>query len=407
MEPIELLTTGVAVGGAGIARDEDGRVVFVEGALGGERVVADIVESRKSFRRARLVQVIEPSADRIEPVCPEVANGCGGCDLPYATTSGQRATKAAMVSDSLRRVGRIDDHPDIDPGPDLAGAGFRTTVRAGVSGGRAGLRRRHSHDLVDVSSCRVAHPLVEELLVDGRFGGNDEVTIRVGARTGERMVVADRPDDVSVPPGVVVVGRHGGAMAEPSGTRRGADHLHEEVAGSRFRISPRSFFQTRADGAEALVEVVGDLVEATGPTERTLVDLCCGVGLFAATLGASFGHVVAVESNRSAIADARVNLAGLEAPVDIVPSTFERWRPRSADVVIADPSRAGLGRAGVERVAATGAPTVVLVSCDAGSLGRDAGLMVSHGYRLASVTLVDLFPDTSHVEVVTSYRRSE
>lgn len=378
-DPLDLVTTGVAVGGAGIARDGDGRVVFVEGALVGERVSVEIVETKKSFRRGRVLDVLEPAPGRVLPSCPEIANGCGGCDLAHASHAAQREMKAAMVADSLRRLGRLADLPDIDPGPDLATTGFRTTIRAAVVDGRAGLRHRRSHDVVTVASCEVAHPVVEGMLVNGRYGDADEVTIRVGANTGEQamFVGGSEPDEGTV--------------------------IHEEIAGRRFRISPRSFFQTRADGAAALVSVVD---EAIGPDPTgTLVDLCSGVGLFAATIGDRFDRVVTVESNRSSVADARVNLAHLGDRVAVRSSTFERWTPEPADVVIADPSRAGLGRAGVANVAATGAPLVVLISCDAGSLGRDAGLLTAAGYRLDAITLVDLFPNTAHVEVVSTYRR--
>ena len=378
-DPLDLVTTGVAVGGAGIARDGDGRVVFVEGALVGERVSVEIVETKKSFRRGRVLDVLEPAPGRVLPSCPEIANGCGGCDLAHASHAAQREMKAAMVADSLRRLGRLADLPDIDPGPDLATTGFRTTIRAAVVDGRAGLRHRRSHDVVTVASCEVAHPVVEGMLVDGRYGDADEVTIRVGANTGEQamFVGGSEPDEGTV--------------------------IHEEIAGRRFRISPRSFFQTRADGAAALVSVVD---EAIGPDPTgTLVDLCSGVGLFAATIGDRFDRVVTVESNRSSVADARVNLAHLGDRVAVRSSTFERWTPEPADVVIADPSRAGLGREGVANVAATGAPLMVLISCDAGSLGRDAGLLTAAGYRLDAITLVDLFPNTAHVEVVSTYRR--
>jgi 23S rRNA (uracil1939-C5)-methyltransferase len=113
---------------------------------------------------------------------------------------------------------------------------------------------------------------------------------------------------------------------------------------------------------------------------------------------------MAVEGTASAIRDAQVNLADLDE-VTIVKADVARWRPSPADLVVADPARSGLGRAGAERVAATGARRVVLVSCDAASLGRDAGLLAGHGYRLVEATLVDLFPHTPHVEVVSRFDR--
>jgi tRNA/tmRNA/rRNA uracil-C5-methylase (TrmA/RlmC/RlmD family) len=305
--------------------------------------------------------------------------------------------KEQIVADALGRIGRLPSLPDIEHHL-LPSSGFRTTVRAAVDdSGRAAFRHHRSHDLVVPEDCLIAHPAAEALLVGGRFAGCEEVVIRVGVATGERMVVGG-PDvtGVVLPEGddeVVVVARDEAAGA----------FLHEEVGGRRWRISGRSFFQTRTDGAEALVAVVRrDVADAAGRPDR-LVDLCAGVGLFAGTVGA--GRVEAVESSHASVADARHNLADLGDAANVVRSAMERWRPSPADVVVADPPRTGLRKAGVERVAATGASAVVLVSCDAGSLGRDAGLLVGAGYRLDRVTLVDLFPHSHHVEVVSTYTR--
>jgi 23S rRNA (uracil1939-C5)-methyltransferase len=136
-----------------------------------------------------------------------------------------------------------------------------------------------------------------------------------------------------------------------------------------------------------------------------VVDLYSGVGLFAGLLGERTGsRVVAVESNGSAVADARINLADLDG-ARIVRSDVRRWRPSAADVVVADPSRHGLGAGVVARIGATEAGALALVSCDPGALGRDAGLLAADGWRLLSVRLVDLFPHSAHVEVVTGWFR--
>ena len=138
-------------------------------------------------------------------------------------------------------------------------------------------------------------------------------------------------------------------------------------------------------------------------TASTAIDLYSGVGVFAGVLAARGWSVTAIESDRSAVDDARVNLRDFD--VDIVRGDVTKWTPPRADLVVADPSRAGLGRAGVAVVVATGARRAILVSCDAASLGRDAGLLRDAGYELTSVTPVDLFPHTAHVEVVTIYDR--
>jgi tRNA/tmRNA/rRNA uracil-C5-methylase (TrmA/RlmC/RlmD family) len=185
--------------------------------------------------------------------------------------------------------------------------------------------------------------------------------------------------------------------------RPGAPAIHEVVAGRRWRVGAGSFFQTRADGAEALVATVAQEFRAGGraPGGGTVVDAYGGVGLLAAAApGAS---IVSVESNAASSADAAANLADRDALVIRAP--VERWQPLAADAVVADPARRGLGAAAATRLAATGAGLLVLVSCDAGSLGRDAGLLAGHGFRLVRSTVVDLFPHTAHVEVVSRFER--
>lgn len=362
----------------------------------------------------------EPSAGRVPAPCPFVAAGCGGCGWQHVAVPTQRELKAGMVAEALARLGGVVD-PVVTAAPPLPDTGYRTTLR-GVAGddGRVALRRRHSHDLVAVPGCLVAHPLVAEVLAEGRFPPGAVVTVRAGAATGERMVVVDgdgghggeardtgdRRDldgggggeeagRIRVPDGVRVV-----TGAELAAGRRA--WLHEVVAGVRLRVSARSFFQAGRDGAEALVAAVGAAVGDVGPGDR-LADLYGGVGLFAATVGRR-ARVDVVESSPSSAADARVNLRDLDARV--VRGDVARWRARRMDVVVADPPRAGLGRRGARVVAASRAPRVVLVSCDAGSLGRDVRLLRGAGYRFVSATVVDAFPHTPHVEVVSRLDRT-
>lgn len=388
--------TGVAAGGEAVGRDAAGRVVFVGGALPGERVAVEITEEKARFARGRVVEVLAPAAQRRPEPCPHVARGCGGCDWQHAPEDVQRDLRAQIVSDALVRLGGLSD-PRIEAGPPLPATAARTTVRAAVEGGSAGFHRRHSDEIVTVDSCLVTHPLVEDLLAEGDFGEASEVTVRAGARTGERLILV-RPTaiGVCVPDDVVLVGAD-----ELVGGRRA--WFHEEAAGRRWRISAGSFFQASPEGAEALVATVRDAI-AVGPDGGgPLVDLCAGVGLFAATVGDD-RPVVAVERSASAVADARVNLAGTSARV--VRVALERWRPRPAEIVVADPARAGLGRTGVGRAVATRADTIVLVSCDPAALGRDARLLGEQGYGHERSVMVDLFPQTSHVEVVSTFRRA-
>ena len=404
---MEVTCIGVVAGGAGIARDGDGRIVFVRTALPGERVRVAITDRRKDFSRAEVVSVIDASPDRVVPRCPHVADGCGGCDWQHVAGTAQPGLKATIVVDALRRLGRIADAAElVVAGPPIAVDGFRTTVRAVVHSGRAGYRKVASNQPVAVRACLVAHPLLEAMLVAGDWGQAREVTLRIGAATGEALVVVD-PDasGVRLPnlsgglDKVVVVGLdevHAGRDA----------WFHEIVAGVRFRVSATSFFQTQREGAEALVSAV----DAAAGEGDVLIDLYGGVGLFGATVGARYRSVVSVERHGSAAADAVHNLRAHHDAM-VVAADVERWRPepellgRARCVVVADPARAGLGRRGVDAVLACEPERVVLVSCDAAALGRDAGLMASAGYALRAAHLIDVFPHTAHVEVVSRFER--
>jgi len=368
----------MVAGGAALARDDDGRVVLVEGALPGERVAvaADIV--KPDLVRGRAIEVLEPSADRIEPPCPFVAHGCGGCGWQHIDVAAQAAYKRDIILDALRRIAHVE--LELEPTVALPSTGYRTTVRAVVTDARAAFRRMRSHDAVVVDHCLVAHPLVDDVLKRGRFPGVREIVVRAGAETGDRCVL---PDPVYAPvdvPDDVRVGR--------------AAYVDEIIEGKRFRISARSFFQVRPDGATALARLVRD---AVGSNER-VADLYSGVGLFAGVLD-NPQSVIAVERDRFAVDDARVNLRGL--PAKVVRCDVARMRPEPVDVVIADPSRAGLGKDGARAVLACDPERIVLVSCDAAALARDIALLVGADFSLTSVTLVDLFAHTPHVECVT------
>lgn len=448
MEEIEV--TGVAGGGDGVGRLADGRAVFVRGAIPGDRVAIEVTEAKPRFARARVLEVLDAGPGRVEAPCPLLPE-CGGCGWQHVDPATQRELKRQVVADTLTRIGRLTDPPEIGLGPELPATGYRTTVRAGVVDGRAAFHTHHSDDLVAIdpaAGCLVAHPLVDEVLRHGRFPDATEITVRAGVATGERLVVvtptaaaggpdrrADdavgahvsggleagfaraprgRDDDdvrahgVVVPDGVVVVG----ADELRAGRRV---WIHEDVGGRRWRISAGSFFQGRPDGAAALAEIVPTAALAAGNaaaarTPVRVVDLYGGVGLLggvvADRIGAERTRLQVVEANASSVADARHNLADLPH-ARVIRSDVRRWHPSHADVVLADPSRHGLGKEVVDRIAATGASTVVLVSCDAGAFGRDAGLLTRTGYRLATATLVDHFPHTPHVEVVTAWQRGE
>lgn len=394
----DVTVTAMATGGDGVGRDRDGRVVFARGALPGEVVRVEVLTEKPRFVKGVVDDVVEPSPDRRTPPCPHVPRGCGGCGWQHVDVAAQRRFKVGIVTEALSRLGGVDS-PVVEHGPELSDIGFRTTVRMVVDvEGSPGFRRARSRDMVAVDDCLVAHPGLADLITPGRYPGCREVTLRIGARTGERLVLAS-PDasGVRVPDGVVLIGR------DELEAGRHAWH-HEVVDGRTWRVSATSFFQARPDGAEAIIDAIETGLAGHG---GVLVDLCCGVGLLGGALAArSPGRwdVLGVERHRPAVADARHNLTDLDG-VRIVRSSIGGWRPSPARVVVADPARDGLRAEGVAKIDATGAEVVALVSCDPASLGRDARLLGACGYTFRSAELIDLFPQTPHIETVSIFTR--
>lgn len=382
-------------GGMGLGHLADGRVVLVEGGIPGDRLSATVTSVKKRLVMASVHTVGVSGPGRIVPPCPEVDAGCGGCDLQHVAASVQVDLKVEVVRDALRRIAKLPDVA-VRPGDSLAPFGYRTTLRCAVEpgSGRLGFRQRRSHKTHVVDDCMVAHPLAAEVIRRSRFPDHREVTVRVGAATGDRMVVVPGGLAAYVVPGGVIV-----ASMAPGQARAVA--VHEVVGGRRFRVSAGSFFQARPDGAAALVEAVRRALGDFDPRVDRMVDLYGGVGLFTSVLGFQDGELV--EMSASATSDATVNLADLGTR--ITTGDVTSWTPTDADLVVADPSRSGLGAGGVRAVVATGARSVALVSCDPASLARDVAMLDDAGYEPLGVEVVDMFPQTHHVEAVTGLRK--
>lgn len=412
---VEVRIEKVVAEGDGLARLPDGRVVFVEGGLPGEMVRARIVRQSRDYARAVAVEILEAHDQRVEPPCPFVRSGCGGCDLQHATLALQQQIKHDIVVESLVRLGKISEpevrstdasvigegdptaHPLRDG--DESGLGpraKRTTVRVvGDAEGRPGFRRRGSHDVVAIDSCLVAHDGVNEMLRGLRLDPDREAVLRVGVSSGEQIIWAD--------PSTRLAGQLAGDLSRGETPATGPTAVtHERVAGVDFLVSASSFFQSSPAAAEDLVTAVrialGD--PSTWPP-GFIVDAYGGVGLFTATVIPADREAILIEVSASSCRDATANLG--HRPVRIVQTPLESWAPEPAAVVIADPPRDGLRAGGVDIVAATGAAIVVLVSCDPASLGRDARLLEDAGYRFVHTQVVGAFPHTHHVETVSRF----
>ncbi|WP_433286319.1 class I SAM-dependent RNA methyltransferase [Micromonospora sp. CA-244673] len=390
---VELTVDAVAPGGHCVAR-VDGQVVFVRHALPGERVVVEVTELHRGFARADAVEVLTPSADRVEQPCPYAKPGrCGGCDLQHVTPAAQLDWKLAVVREQLTRLGGLtDDQVDALgvrvealPGGPL---GWRSRVRYAVdAAGRAGLLKHRSHEVVPIDRCLIAHPAIRELPVLTPSGASwpDADAVETVASTGGDVSVVAYAEGVPTP------------VSGPADVR-------EVAAGRDWTLPASGFWQVHPAAADTLVGAVLDLLDPL-PGE-TAWDLYGGAGLFAAALAGRVGdaRVTLVESSRSGVDAARANLADLPR-VEVVAARVETALARRrvtgpVDLVVLDPPRSGAGAPVVRDIVAAGPRAVAYVACDPAAFARDVRTFTGAGWRLAALRGFDLFPMTQHVELV-------
>jgi tRNA/tmRNA/rRNA uracil-C5-methylase (TrmA/RlmC/RlmD family) len=442
------LTAGEAVhGGWCVARQDTGTgsVVFLRHALPGERVRAVITQTTSKFARADAVEIIVAAPDRVRPPCPHARpGGCGGCDWQHASLPAQRALKALVIRQQLRRIAGIDRGITVEPLPgDADGLGWRTRVRFAVrADGVAGLRRHRSHELVEVGACPIAHPLVTAAgLTSRRWPGARSVEVAVASGSGERAVIIagatpSRESVAQIDADSVLSVRRGGTGPA---ALRGHGHLTQHAAGRDWRVGAGAFWQVHPGAADTLAAAV---LQTLRPQRGDVVlDLYCGAGLFAGVLAEAVGPagtVIAVEQDAGAVRDARHNLR--RSPWARVhkgdaAAVLRRVGLSGATLAVLDPPRTGAARPVLEalcgRRAATAGPAaaagpdadvrpdgnadpdaggaslrrIAYVSCDPATLARDISVLRESGWQLAAIRAFDAFPMTHHVECLATLTR--
>jgi tRNA/tmRNA/rRNA uracil-C5-methylase (TrmA/RlmC/RlmD family) len=461
-ETVEVTTEDVAQGGWCVARPAGFPVLFVRHALPGERVIARVTEVTSRFARADAVEILQPSPDRVEPPCRSARpGGCGGCDWQHASLPAQRALKAAVIGQHLRRLAGVDRAVTVEPMPGdepapaagtagtagtADGLGWRTRVQFAVrEDGVAGLRAHRSHEVIDIGDCLIAHPRIRELGIPrrdwpdaaaveavvgsagpggnpaertviitpaghaGRRGAAPKTAPKTGSGTGDSRgrggVSPFRSEDrnVATVPAESVLSRAGHRLT----SIRGRGWLSQRAAGREWRVSAGAFWQVHPAAAGTLSAAV--LAALDPKPGDAVLDLYCGAGLFAgaaAALVGPDGTVVGVESDQAAVRDARHNLRDwpwARVHRGDVAQVLRHTAMPPARLAVADPPRAGLAREVIDYVSkAPALERFAYVSCDPATLARDLGLLLARGWALEELRAFDAFPMTHHVECVAT-----
>ena len=428
----ELRITALAHGGAGVGREQrpdgeaSGRAWFVPGALPGERVTAEVEHEARRFVRGRLVSVLEPADTRVEPPCP-LANTCGGCSWQHVAVERQPELKRQIVADQLRKLvpdDRVVAHPT--PREHATGHGYRRRARLHYERDdhgtvRLGFFAGHSRDLVDVPSCPVLVPVLDEAFarlraepslllrrgeVHGLTDGTEVALALPGVKPSpERIAAAER----LLGGALVGILLRGGRSVHGVGRPRVAIDARDGLP--PVKGSPLSFAQAAEAGNRALVRHVLGRARTDG---LRVLELFCGAGNFTRALARTAQRVWALDGDREAIAALRGLAEAHGLPINAKRGTAEgvlakhEERGTGYDVVVLDPPRRGLGQAASKSLARVAGERIVYVSCDPATLARDLEVLTAKGWTIDDVTTFDLMPMTPEVEtVVTLHRKGQ
>lgn len=378
---VEVTVEKIVPRGLGLAFAE-GLTIFVPLSAPGDRLTVRLEQIKGSTAFAEIETVVDPSPERGVPPC-EYFGTCGGCDFQQLPYERQLAEKIGILRDALHRIGRIE-HGEMAMVPSPRPLGYRTRAlwHADVASGKMGYYRRNSHDVVDIEHCPILDPRLDATLQQFRSELDP-------ARFWEEKAVVE-----------AALGSDGRVSVHSPDAAEAVGEISVEAAGERFYFDARSFFQGNLSLVEALIQTA-----TAGASGTNALDLYCGVGLFSLPLARRFAKVTCVESNAKAIGFARKNaeaagLANIEFFAEGVGNFLFGRDPGHLDFVLLDPPRAGPEKNVVQRVIKLRPKAVSYVACDPSILARDLRRLVDGGYAIDSITALDLFPQTHHVEAV-------
>ena len=416
-----LTIESLAYGGDGVAH-LDGRVVFIPDTLPGDVVRIRVAQDKGTYLRGALVELMEPSPDRVTPPCP-FSDRCGGCQWLGLAYPAQLAWKRAIVEESLRRIGHIDDAAVEPCVPSPETLAYRTVARFPARQTKKGLEfgyfARRSHQIVDIGECPLSSERITRIAryIRAMPGLNAldprEITISAGYHHPSALVsfVLGRNgkfEDIALRMLGEIEGLEGVSFwreGEAGKARRlrayGSPYRYETVREKTFRIEERSFFQINVPQAENMTRIVGEM---TGlDAGQKLVDGYGGVGLFSLSIASPDTPVHLFDVVEWAVEDAvhnarEMGFSRFSAFAGDAKGAFER--AGEADRLIVDPPRTGLGLNAVEEMCRFRAGRIAYVSCNPTTLARDLMYFMERGYAVRRVVPVDMFPHTYHIETV-------
>lgn len=423
-------------GGDGLGRmapDETGRgkAVFVPFVVPGETIEAEITEERPGFARAKLAEITQPSAARVEPQCPYFYR-CGGCQYQHADYARQLEWKRDILVETLQRTAKVKaDHVQIHSAEPYQ---YRNRTRLKVRPGpdfAIGYHRFGTNELLPVSDCPISSPLIRKAITAAWKNGqahcpeglreiqffadhaDDKLLVEfyterdIAAQSLQSFAEALRSELPAIA-GIVVFSTTANMEDEDrapialskqagQGAAFGESSLEYITAAGTFRVSAGSFFQTNRFLVDELVKTA--IGEARG---TTALDLYAGTGLFSVPLAKTFDRVIAVEASEFSFADLQHNVPSNVRAIQATTQKYLENIPRKSklDLALVDPPRSGMGQHTSQMLGRMGVPHITYVSCDPATLARDLLVLSGSGYRIESAHLVDLFPQTFHMETV-------
>ena len=388
-----------AYGGYSIARN--GKVIFIRGAIPGEVVEVDIVEKKRDYSVASVVNVLEPSEDRVKPLCP-VFGTCGGCQLQFISYKRQLAMKSEILIDSLSRLGGIE----MQPGEVLFDRQWNYRHRAQLKvsrQGEVGFFRESTRDVVGFDECPLLVQEINEVLpgIKGTVPVQNLREIHISA--GDELTVLLRGAEYDGEACVKVMETGASGVAFNDVHAAGQAYVMLDISGLKYSVSPWTFFQAHWSLNRRVVDFVANALQ---PFEgERILDLYAGAGNFSLPLSSGAAEVIAVEDNRHAADDAARNMEMNDIKnCRIVRSSAEKYKfTGKFDVIILDPPRPGLTAEVARKVLDHGASRIVYVSCNPSTLARDLKKMKDK-YEVESVHQIDFFPNTFHIEAAAFLR---